>query len=217
MMYKAIIFDMDGVLFDTEEFYYKRRQSFLAGKGISIDHIPPSYFVGGNMKQVWRTILGEDYDNWDIQQLQQEYTAYKLANPLPYKQTLFPTVRQVLEEISRLGLKIGLASSSAKGDILRALDETDLTSYFQVLLSGQDLPETKPHPAIYNLAVQLLDVAKEEVLVIEDSEKGIAAAHAAGLEVWAIKDQLFGMDQSKAGRLISDLSQILTLIKTPSR
>ena len=53
--FKAIIFDMDGVLFDTETFYYRRREKFLADKGISIKHLPPSFFIGGNMKQIWRT------------------------------------------------------------------------------------------------------------------------------------------------------------------
>ena len=52
-MVEAIIFDMDGVLFDTEKYYYDRRASFLAQKGISIDHLPPSFFIGGNTKQVW--------------------------------------------------------------------------------------------------------------------------------------------------------------------
>ena len=51
--FKAIIFDMDGVLFDTETFYYRRREKFLADKGISIKHLPPSFFIGGNMKQIW--------------------------------------------------------------------------------------------------------------------------------------------------------------------
>ena len=66
-MVEAIIFDMDGVLFDTEKYYYDRRASFLAQKGISIDHLPPSFFIGGNTKQVWENILRDDYDNWDVQ------------------------------------------------------------------------------------------------------------------------------------------------------
>ena len=83
--FNAIIFDMDGVLFDTETFYYHRREKFLAKKGISIKHLPPSFFIGGNMKQIWRDILRDDYENWDIHKLQEEYTIYKHNRPLPYK------------------------------------------------------------------------------------------------------------------------------------
>ena len=70
--FNAIIFDMDGVLFDTETFYYHRREKFLAERGISIKHLPLSFFIGGNMKQIWRDILRDDYENWDIHQLQEE-------------------------------------------------------------------------------------------------------------------------------------------------
>ncbi len=212
MRFKAIIFDMDGVLFDTEQFYYNRRKTFLASKGISIDHIPPSFFVGGNMKQVWQTILGVDYANWDIQRLQEAYEHYKEMNPLPYKDLIFPDVHHVLEQLSQFGLQIGLASSSTKSDILRALEETNLTSYFDLVLSGEEFPETKPHPAIYNKAAHQLGLDKETILVIEDSEKGIKAAFSAGIEVWAIRDTIFDLDQSKARYLVNNLTEALTTL-----
>ena len=98
-MVEAIIFDMDGVLFDTEKYYYDRRANFLAQKGISIDHLPPSFFIGGNTKQVWENILRDDYDNWDVPTLQEEYNAYKQDNPLPYKELIFPDVFKVLNEV----------------------------------------------------------------------------------------------------------------------
>lgn len=87
--YKAIIFDMDGVLFDTELFYYKRRERFLKQHGITIDHLPMNFFIGGNMKQVWKSVLGDQYDTWDIDKLQQDYSRYKEDNPLPYKYLIF--------------------------------------------------------------------------------------------------------------------------------
>ncbi|EFQ57201.1 HAD family hydrolase [Streptococcus downei] len=211
-MKQAVIFDMDGVLFDTEEFYYSRRKTFLAGRGISIDHLPPSFFIGGNMKQVWQKILGSDYDKWDVAQLQADYIAYKLANPLPYQEVIFGDVCPTLDRLSQEGFKIGLASSSTKADILKALSDTDLTHYFDVILSGQEFPESKPDPAIYNKAAELLGFAKEELLVIEDSEKGIAAAVAAGIEVWAIKDERYGLNQTAADRLIASLSQGLDIL-----
>ena len=208
-MLKAIIFDMDGVLFDTEKYYYDRRANYLAQEGISIDHLPPSFFIGGNMKQVWQHILREDYDKWDVGALQEGYNQHKANNPLPYSDLIFPDVEKILSQVKARGLKVGLASSSVKADILRALEENELNSYFDVVLSGEEFEESKPDPAIYLEAMHVLGVRPDETLIIEDSEKGIAAAVSAGVEVWAIKDNRFGMDQSQANRLVTDLSQVL--------
>lgn len=208
MSIKAIIFDMDGVLFDTEKFYYDRRETFLNGKGISISHLPPSFFIGGNMKQVWEHILRDDYDKWDVEQLQKEYTQYKLDNPLPYRQLIFPDVIEMLDACQKAGVKLALASSSTKKDILRALRENDLEKYFQVILSGEEFEESKPNPAIYNSAVQQLEVDKSEAIIIEDSEKGIQAGVSADIEVWGIRDERFGMNQEKASLLFSNLTEI---------
>ena len=204
----TIIFDMDGVLFDTETFYYHRREKFLAEKGISIKHLPPSFFVGGNMKQIWRDILRDDYDNWDISKLQEEYTIYKHNHPLPYENLIFSDTFEVIKKFYDNGYRLGLASSSTKHDILKALDSTHLRRYFSVILSGEEFSRGKPYPDIYQEAVRLLTTNHDTVLVVEDSEKGIEAGVAAGLQVWAIKDKLFDMNQSKANRLVDNLTQI---------
>ncbi|MCI5871539.1 HAD family hydrolase [Streptococcus sp.] len=209
MTYKAIIFDMDGVLFDTEKFYYDRRKEFLDQKGISIIHLPPTFFIGGNMQQVWQHILRDDYDKWNIDALQKEYIDYKKKHPLPYRYLIFNDVRQTLHWAHTEGYKIGLASSSSKYDILKALSETHLTDYFDIILSGEEFPETKPNPEIYNTAAKLLGVKKEECLIIEDSEKGISAAVNAQIDVYAIKDIHFGIDQSKAKKTINNLTELV--------
>ncbi len=206
--FNAIIFDMDGVLFDTETFYYHRREKFLAEKGISIKHLPPSFFIGGNMKQIWRDILRDDYENWDIHQLQEEYTTYKREHPLPYKDLIFPDTFEVIKNFYDNGYQLGLASSSTKHDILKALDDTKMRDYFSVVLSGEEFAKGKPHPAIYQEAARQLGVAHDAILVVEDSEKGIQAGVSADLQVWAIEDKLFGMNQSKAHRLVENLTQI---------
>ena len=208
---KAIIFDMDGVLFDTELFYYERRRDFLTSRGISIDHLPPAYFIGGNMKQVWRDILGEDYDRWDVPQLQQDYNAHKASHPLPYKDLIFVDVPETLAHLAERGVAIGLASSSTLEDIELALEVTGLRSYFAFTLSGEDFPESKPDPAIYQAAVAELGLPAADILVLEDSPKGIEAAVRAGLDVLAIKDNRFGLDQSQATGYIDRVAEVLPL------
>ena len=207
--FKAIIFDMDGVLFETETFYYRRREKFLADKGISIKHLPPSFFIGGNMKQIWPDILRDNLDKWDTDQLQKEYSIYKKTYPLPYKNLIFEDTFKVVKGLFEKGYRLGLASSSTKHDILKALEETQLLAYFSVILSGEEFEKGKPHPAIYQEARKQLGFNSDETLVIEDSEKGIQAGVSADLEVWAIEDQLFDMNQSKASRLVNNLTQVI--------
>ncbi|WEV60289.1 HAD family phosphatase [Streptococcaceae bacterium ESL0729] len=206
--YKAIIFDMDGVLVDTEQFYYDRREEFMTSQGISISHLPPSFFIGGNMKNVWSKILLDDYDKWDLDKLQADYLAHKNNNPLPYKDLLFPDTREVLEALKAAGYRLALASSSTNHDIRTMLSDNDLFDYFEVISSGEDFKETKPNPEIYQVTMDKLGLKPSEVLIIEDSQKGIEAGVAAGASVWAIKDERFGMNQDKATRLFASLSDV---------
>lgn len=206
--YKAIIFDMDGVLIDTEQYYFTRRETFLSTKGISITHLSPLDFVGGNMKQVWHLILGETYDDWDVPALEAEYMQYKLAQPIPYLSLLFPNAQETLKNLKAKGYQIGLASSTSKVEILKAMSVTGLLPYFEVILSGEDFAESKPHPEIYQVAMAQLQVKPSETLVIEDSEKGIAAGVAAGATVWGIRDHVFGLDQSQAHQLFDSLTEV---------
>ncbi|HFI0343899.1 TPA: HAD family hydrolase [Streptococcus suis] len=208
-MVKAVIFDMDGVLFDTENFYFERRIEFWATKGITIDHLEPSFFVGGRASQMWQRVLGDDFEKWDIPALEEEYRLYKEKRPTPYAKTIFPDVKHTLERLSKKGLPLVLASNTDKEEIDRAISEAGIAQYFKYVFSGMDCYAPKPHPAVYEKAVQALGIDKDDILVFEDSFKGIAAAKAAGLTVWAIRDQHYGMDQSQADIIIDSLGQAI--------
>lgn len=206
-MAKAIIFDMDGVLFDTETFYFQRRIDFLATKGLSVDHLDPSIFVGGRASQMWRRILANDFDKWDVPTLEKEYRIYKENRPTPYGQRLFPDVKQVLQALTDKSLPLVLASNTDREEIERALEEAGIRPYFKQVFSAMECGAPKPAPDVYNLAAQATGMDKSEIVVFEDSAKGIAAAKAAGLTVWAIRDQHYGIDQSQADHLVDNLSQ----------
>lgn len=208
-MFQAIIFDMDGVLFETEDFYYQRRFDFLQSKGINLDHLDPLVFVGARASQIWPLILGDDIENWNIDQLEKEYADYKLAHPTPYGQCVFPETKNVLSVLKERGLSLAVASNTDLSEVNRALTEAGILSYFDVIFSAMDCIACKPHPAVYEKAWTALGTGKSETLVIEDSQLGIAAGAAAGLEVWAIEDKKWGVDQSQAQRKIQSLADLL--------
>jgi HAD superfamily hydrolase (TIGR01509 family) len=208
MKFKAVIFDMDGVLVDTERYYLQRREDFFGTRGVSIAHLSPSDFIGGNMKDIWPRILLDNYDQATARALQADYDDYKKDKPLPYAELLFPDVREILDFLRAENVKIGLASSSAMHDIDLMLDTHDLRGCFDVISSGNDLKQSKPHPEIYQKALTGLSVSPDEALIIEDSENGIKSGKAAKATVWAIKDYRFGMNQTQADHFVENLTDI---------
>ncbi len=216
MKFKAVIFDMDGVLVDTERYYLQRREEFFGGHGISISHLTPSDFIGGNMKDIWPRILRDDFDEQAASKLQADYENFKINHPMPYAELLFPDVQEILTFLRQKEVKIALASSSSMLDINQMLDTHQLRSYFDVILSGNDFKETKPNPEIYLTAMSELGVEATESLIIEDSEKGIQAGKSADATVWAIEDKRFGMNQDKADMKVESLTAIQKLLTESS-
>lgn len=210
---EAIIFDLDGVLVDSEWFYYQRRREFLKEYQLTIDGLPLSWFIGADMRSLWPVIFKQNETTYDEAYLTEKYLEYKAAHPLDYQQLLEPDAKRVLQYLKRKGYKIALASSSTEEVIQEVLREGQLTSYFDVTVSGTRFKQSKPHPEIYEYTVSELGVAPESCLVIEDSEKGIQAAQAAKLNVWAIEDTRFGMNQTTANQILTSLSDVCRILE----
>ncbi len=212
MKFNTIIFDMDGVLIDTEYHYAKVFDAFFAEKAINIGHLNRRELLGRPLRDLWPLILGKDFDKEHARKLQKDFFSYKKSCDFPIEDMLFPDVKRVLARLSESHMKIALASSSSHDEISEVLDTHGLRHYFEVISSGEDFTESKPNPAVYLAAMKQLAVREEEVLVIEDSPNGITAGKAAGATVWAIRDKRFGSNQSQADRLIENLSEALQLL-----
>ncbi|MFK4567613.1 HAD family hydrolase [Enterococcus sp. UD-01] len=206
--YAGIIFDMDGILVDSEAFYYQRRKAFLEEYGLSIETIPISLFIGADMRSLWQLIFEANDSPYDEAFLNQEYLKYKEAHPADFKDLIHPDAKRVLQFLKRNGYKIGLASSSTMPAIQDILKAGQLNSYFDVIVSGTQFAKSKPDPEIYQYTVQELGLKPHQCLAVEDSEKGIRSAHDAGITVWALQDDRFGMDQSLADHQLTTLSEI---------
>lgn len=212
IMIKAIIFDMDGVIFDSETMYINDLIRFFKQHDIKIqvsDCIP---LIGIDSKLYYEqayTMWNNKTDFLTFKKLLQDYFHSLNRN---YKAVVRPQIYSVLETLSK-HYKIALASSSRFYTINNALDQVDLKKYFSLIVSGEQFKESKPNPEIYLHTIKELNVNKDEAIIIEDSPKGILAASRAGIKVLALKDDKFGLDQSQADIIIDELNDIIKLIE----
>lgn len=212
-MLKAVIFDMDGVLIDSEHFYMKRRQNFFKEYGLDLDDETAKGLVGLNP----RDLIADRFPNKDREQTLVEYETYKQGHPANFMEMIDDDANQILPWLKEKNLKVAVASSSSIEIIKQVVNNAGWSEYFDLLVSGDEFPQSKPDPTIYFETVARLGVAPEEVLVIEDSTYGITAAKTAGLKVIAKEDERLPMDQSQADMKITRLTEIIDIIETKGK
>ena len=209
-MIKGIIFDMDGVLIDSEFFYFNRRMAFLKEKRITPFTDNFHDYVGQTNQEIWNQMVKGDTAL--KVQLKEEYNRYSQVNPLSYREVLNEGVIETIGELKERGCKVSIASSSAKEMIENMIDECGLTSYIDYYISGEECQRSKPEPDIYNKAVKELNLKRKECLAVEDSPLGIQSATSSGLFTLAIKQKEIHLDQSKADAIITNIRQVLNYI-----
>lgn len=209
-MKKAVIFDMDGVLAYTENFYFNRRMSFFDELKIE----PPTRriqdFIGSSSDMIWEMLVPKDEEKRE--ELKEKYLKYSKDHEVNFKKVLNPSTKEVFKKLKNKNVKIAIASSSGKDDILRMIKECELDDYIDFVISGEECKKSKPDPEIYIETLTALDVSPTDVLVVEDSTLGIRAAKSAGLTVGALAQKDYNIDQSEADFQINDLSEIINKI-----
>lgn len=212
-MVKGVIFDMDGVLVDTEWFYQTRREDFLRLMDFPS---PPENgcFVGSNEKAIWEALVPGKPEF--RQEMLMGYRAYRRLHPIPYEKLLNPQAPSVFVHLKLDGMKIGIASSSCADAVREMTKAAGIESLVDCIVSGEDCAAHKPDPAVYLRTLEALDLAPEDVIAVEDSPAGITAAKRAGLRVYALRPRAeMVLDQSAADAVIDNLTDVLELIWEP--
>lgn len=212
-MIKAVIFDMDGVLIESEIEYADRFAKIYKDLGLNYTKEIQNAIIGSSYQKTYR-ILEETLENKvTVDEFLEMYDQDVIKKPIRYKEILDPDVVELLAYLKKNQYKIALASSSRKEEIESEMKECEIYDEFDVILSGHEFHESKPHPEIYLETMRRLGVSNDECIIVEDSTYGIEAGKRANVYVVAKKDTRFDIDQSRADEIVDRLSEIPKILK----
>lgn len=208
-MIKAVIFDMDGVIVDSEPIHFESDQLTLKHFGIEASHEELNQYVGVSNPVMW----AEMKEKYNLA----EYVETLLEKQSYYKNYLFGIkklepiagIPDLLAEIKNAGAKLGLASSSNRDFIEMVLMNLGIMDYFDMIVSGDEVKKSKPDPEIFLKAAGNLKVNPEDCLVIEDSRHGVKAAILAGMKCIGFHNPNSGaQDLSLADTVVHSITEI---------
>jgi HAD superfamily hydrolase (TIGR01509 family) len=182
----AVVFDMDGVLIDSEPLHYAVLTDLLAGAGVQFSRAENEEFLGTTTEQTLATLIARHHLPNTYAHYAQQYDAGVLRI-LAKPHAPQPGVAALIARIRGLDLRVGLASSSRRGWIDATLRSLNLSDAFDAIVSGDDVAHGKPDPEIYLLAATRLGVAPERCVAIEDAPNGVTSARAAGMQVIGVR------------------------------
>ena len=213
--FHAVIFDLDGVLADSEPWWNQIDAKLLAEYGVTYRGEHHSNVLGVSYRvavEFYKDAFHISACTQEIMRRRGEIATDFFANRVG----LFPSAKETLEELRQMKLRLAVATSSVSASARPFLERTGIRSFFDIIVTGEEVQRGKPDPDIYILVAEKLHMAAEVCLVIEDALSGVAAAKEANMRVAAIPDKRF-VDareyEKKADYVLGSLSEIPALVR----
>jgi len=216
MEIKAVLFDMDGLMVDTESLSTEAFINSAKAQGYNMtkeETLKVLGFTKANIYQFWIDYFqGTNVDGKKLVDDHYEYIENVLYTVGPEK---MPYVEELLKYLRENNYKIAVASSSDTADIKNNLEKTKLEKYIDEIASGAEVENGKPAPDVFLLAAERLDVDPKDCLILEDSKAGIKAGKASGAMVFMVPD-MFTVDEEcedTADRILTNLGEVIEILE----
>lgn len=215
-MIKGIIFDMDGLLIDSEASTYKLYQKVFIEHGLTLDKNFYLDLLGTNEAKIIRSIAevfnSENEARLIVNKVHEELNTLFEVEGVPVKTGVF----KLLNYLEKHSIKKAVATSSSRQRAIKILKSAGLYDFFDVIVCGDEVSVGKPNPEIFIKATNELCLVPEEVLVFEDSENGIKGAYAGGMHVVNIPDLKHPSPyiHKYANKIINNLEESIVYIKS---
>ena len=205
-----IIFDMDGVLLDSEPMHQEIIYEVFQLEGISFDKAYIQTLTGMSAFPMWEKVKHDAQRSESVEELIKFHRDYFFKRLPEVKVPLVPHVKEVLEKFKNEGKHLSLASSSGRKLIDIFTQQTNIAHYFEVIMSGDDVQYSKPNPEIFLKVAQWYGLPATQFTVIEDSTNGVKAAKSANMKCIGFDNPLSGgQDLSQADLLIHSMQELL--------
>lgn len=214
---KRIIFDMDGVLVDSEYTYLQSKTDILHEQGFMKDISYQYQFMGTTYDYMWQTMKDELGLPDSVASYIDKMNRYRQAMIERDGVRAIKNSVELVDELGKRGYQMAVASSSPKFEIMRNLRQLGITSQFAHLVSGEEVARSKPNPDIFKKAADLLQVSADDCIVIEDTRNGVLAAKAAHMYTIGFADPDYPkQDLSKADIIVTDMMDVLAIVAEKS-